>query len=595
MKSMPINPLKLLTLALLSMLLIAQTGCSINAREFSWAAYNERDPAIDEWQKLSPSTDRTVLLATYASTEYTNPRKLASDAELISANTPVVLAWIEFKETEQPVPLYRYVIQPLKAITAEELLSQGKYIANDTFRINNLPARTPTKTTNGAVVTDWQYCYDCFTTKSLETLTPADIADVREKMKISIASKPLGRLLFINNPKQTTDFKSRASLAVYSGDEAVQQQARLVEHVGGLSGDIAEAKNYDKQYRQFTNTEHKPLTYGYWAEKAGCPKEIANSREISGDRRSQSNTIIRMNMDYIDCNSAVLENYDLAPYQAKYEHLYKRENMLWNRSSKTERHPVARPETMINNVLQSIDIAIEDIEYAYSEIELAEELDARNRQLEAFSQQNWANTLNSIQARNRSISAQYRQNQKMIRRAERSQREPPKKHGYVQSTQPSSRPTENSSDSSQSIPSAEPSSQTSATQSAGNSSSSDTSVTDTDLTGSAKAASISPENEKSEAKAKEPNRYVGSGRDYPFTGESGQFYNRELSVDLAETSLMNQASRFCGSGLKAEIRWSAQPNCKPSSSEQGNFKCSIDGLVNCYENNCEEPFCGTGR
>jgi len=58
---------------------------------------------------------------------------------------------------------------------------------------------------------------------------------------------------------------------------------------------------------------------------------------------------------------------------------------------------------------------------------------------------------------------------------------------------------------------------------------------------------------------------------------------------------MNQAAEFCGGGLKTEIRWAAQPYCKPSASEKGNFMCTIDGMVDCYENFCDEPYCGTER
>jgi len=90
------------------------------------------------------------------------------------------------------------------------------------------------------------------------------------------------------------------------------------------------------------------------------------------------------------------------------------------------------------------------------------------------------------------------------------------------------------------------------------------------------------------------NQYVGSGRDYPFTGTSEMFFNYELAVDLAKTNLENQADKFCGNSWKTEIRW-AQPVCKESASTEGEYKCSIDAKVNCYENRCSERFCGTGR
>ncbi|GAA6129643.1 hypothetical protein [Halopseudomonas sabulinigri] len=435
MKSTPSKTLRYIYLALLSALLVVQAGCSINARQFAWSAYENRDPSIDQWERVEPHTDRTLLLATFASTHYTRSNRLASDDELISADTPVLLAWIEFKEIEQPIPLYRYVIQPLKAITAEELITQGNYITNSTNRLNNLPAKTPATVTNGAVVTDWQYCYDCFTSKPLNELTPANLSSLREQMTQTTISRPLDRLIFVSAPRKAVNFKNRPSIQVYSGAEAQQQQALLAERVNQLSGAIADAQSYDDQYRQFTDTEHKPLTFAYWAEKAGCPKDIAYPREIRGDRRSKSNTIIRINVNYIECNSDVLESYDLAPYQAAYEHLYAREQMLWERSTKRERYRVVRPEATIERVLESMEAAADDIEYAYSELELADKLDARNRQLDAFSEQTWANTFNSIQARNNSIRNQYQQNQAMIRNAQRAQPNLPTRRSYENAVQ----------------------------------------------------------------------------------------------------------------------------------------------------------------
>jgi len=98
--------------------------------------------------------------------------------------------------------------------------------------------------------------------------------------------------------------------------------------------------------------------------------------------------------------------------------------------------------------------------------------------------------------------------------------------------------------------------------------------------------------EKAQSKT---NRYVGSGRDYPFTGKTEQYHNYEVAFDLAHINLENQASAFCGSSMKAEIRWAPQPVCKESASQKGQYKCSIDAKVNCYENLCAKPFCGTGH
>lgn len=90
----------------------------------------------------------------------------------------------------------------------------------------------------------------------------------------------------------------------------------------------------------------------------------------------------------------------------------------------------------------------------------------------------------------------------------------------------------------------------------------------------------------------EANRYVGAGRDFHFTGTSEQYYTYEIALDLAHVNLENQASEFCGSSMKTEIRW-GEPVCKESVSEKENYKCVVDAKVNCYEKFCETRFCGT--
>ena len=90
----------------------------------------------------------------------------------------------------------------------------------------------------------------------------------------------------------------------------------------------------------------------------------------------------------------------------------------------------------------------------------------------------------------------------------------------------------------------------------------------------------------------EPNRYVGAGRDYPFTGTSTTYYSQSTAIDLAQTNLRNQAAAFCESSYKAEIRW-GDPSCEASSSSVNQYLCTVDAMVNCYVNRCDQAFCGT--
>ena len=90
----------------------------------------------------------------------------------------------------------------------------------------------------------------------------------------------------------------------------------------------------------------------------------------------------------------------------------------------------------------------------------------------------------------------------------------------------------------------------------------------------------------------EPNRYVGAGRDSPFTGTSTTYYSQSTAIDLAQTNLRNQAAAFCESSYKAEIRW-GDPSCEASSSSANQYLCTVDAMVNCYVNRCDQAFCGT--
>ena len=90
----------------------------------------------------------------------------------------------------------------------------------------------------------------------------------------------------------------------------------------------------------------------------------------------------------------------------------------------------------------------------------------------------------------------------------------------------------------------------------------------------------------------EPNRYVGAGRDYPFTGTSTTYYSQSTAIDLAQTNLHNQAAAFWESSYKAEIRW-RDPSCEASSSSANQYLCTVDAMVNCYVNRCDQAFCGT--
>ena len=76
-------------------------------------------------------------------------------------------------------------------------------------------------------------------------------------------------------------------------------------------------------------------------------------------------------------------------------------------------------------------------------------------------------------------------------------------------------------------------------------------------------------------------------------GDSEYYYNESHSTDLAQTEIMNKASKYCGSSYKAELSWhDYKTDCKQRS---GEYRCKQYATVACLSESCGSRFCGTKR
>ncbi|WP_156035081.1 hypothetical protein [Microbulbifer sp. HZ11] len=559
---------------ILNIVTVLVAGCSTPARQVVSEAYHSEKPRIDQWaadwHKDSDAefrSDRSVLVATYATTEFTNVKRLRSTDELVSAKTPMVVAWLEMKKGPQAIPLYRYVVIPLKYVSAETLIQQGAYISEQ--KDLGLPAQMPASPYKGAVVTDWQYCYACFAQREIEELEMRDLNFLTSSVKRRMEARSLGGLYFLNTAAAArTRSAGTATLTVEVGERAREQQQAFTDYYLKNRAALADAREGDARYRRFWREEVEPLLFDAFAVSQGCPKDFQSSRQrykrlapMYVEQR------IRLNREYVECRSDALARYDLNTYQSQYAQLQQRESALWAQSSGSLRRKMIPPQEVVPQAVKWIDEAAEGIESAYHDLANIEKAEARaaasKQRAEAFSQATWQSTFSAISNRNAQVLQQSRQISAMVDRAQSAPRPAFGKPNEERKSAESGSESEVGKKVQYRPDTASPA-----------------------LVAAAKEAEPMGAEENSE------NAYVGAGRDYPLSGSSSSYYQRSVAIDLAETNLRNQAAEFCGSSYKAEIRWSPDAECKRSAVAES-FLCTRDALVNCYENRCEQEFCGT--
>ncbi|GAB3377089.1 hypothetical protein NCG89_10790 [Spongiibacter taiwanensis] len=583
-RTSPAIPPRALTILFLLITCLAQSGCVTNARDYAWSNYKEKKAWIwdwrDDWKQTSPSdfqSELAIMLDDSGKGRYSNQRNMPYSYELESSNAPLVVAWMEFKKGTHTVPVYRYVVLPLKGISAETLLEKNTYL---TGYNGSLPARLPAKAQAGAVVTDWQFCFECAGVgRSYENLKPSQIAALSKSL--AARSKQLFGISFLDKPKKSVTF--------YSGEEAFAQQAKLTEAINAQAEAMTDARAVDQQYRHLIEQQYQPLTFDSWAKRQGCPTTRAGyNRNQSADYNARRT--LQINTPYLQCRTKALESYPAEAYAAQYPELAAREKALWEKSSKQNRTIITKPEDMLANAVRSLEKAAGQIDEAYETLDDLAAQQVRAQQAEAFSRANWAATMASINARNAAIAQQQQQVNQMVSDA---RARPRPANNTAERHRPEHRPAanrESPSESKQSIPrTSEPdvtAQRAPATSAAPKPAAPAPAATpQPEKTGLATAA-------QEKQTPPEPNTFVGAARDYRMTGDSGSFYPRATAIDLAQTQLRNQATAFCKDSFKVHITWSAQADCQRSA-HSDEVQCTQDALINCYQNRCEQAFCGT--
>lgn len=555
-----------LTLSLLTVTTL--TGC---VKQMSKHEYGVDAVRVNPTPELARWHDKHVRMKQHGHI-LINYDDSAYDRRPSSSSDEIILAYREFKSIPNTRPfeqLYRYVLKPVRGITAEQIIEEGKgkYIADwRSASENQYPAHMPDKVTNGTVTTDWHFCFECFggRSKSPSHMSLGELTRINHENRYR-ASRPkitrIDRLVFLGKEKMD---EMKAISSGKAASEALESyQAQKVTLMAAMN-DIEENK---KAYRNFIKNTYRPLTFKGWAKKQDCAAEPVGYYWYGDDRVGNDNEALRENRQFISCNSKALETYDLAAYINQYSNLKNKEKTLRDniKGVKGSEYRVS-----IHSAEQMMDDAIADLEYASRQIEEVydqrrdnAEMDQMQAQNAAFADQEVNNSMNAIQQFNNQVDQVMEDNRRMIAQINSQVRVNANNAKLI---------------SDQKLISA--SNQTN----------------NTGTKASADSASVKSEPaqqgaDSKDSKQKQANRLVDSARDYKMTGTSTTYYGRDTAIDLAQTNLRNQAAKLCGDTFKTQVTWS-EPNCKKHESDD-TYMCLQNGLVNCWEQRCETEYCGT--
>jgi hypothetical protein len=544
-------------------------------------------------------------------------------------NAPIVRVWLEFKpgtEYDAVPPVYRYVIKPVKNITAQEIIQRQAGMFMDQharfpvapwspdipyFYMKSFPAKVPDTVTDGAVITDWQYCPDCFYgTHSSQPMRTKHIQWMRKKRCDLVDNARNVELIKFgseaayvqakvdtyqkDDPSVTVTLESlkerwgdfSMSLGVITGEQEIQKEQAI------LKRRIVSVQNAGAAHAAFLEDEYYPLSFDGWATSQGCLQETKGD---TYDRMPNPNEVIDHNIRYLECRSKALETFDLASYQQAYTALNQKEEQLLDEAGlvydyvRKPAKTVITPEKMMDQAISDIEYAAEMIDEAQyqidSDAERRAERQKRKAEHEAWSRAHWANTLNSIQQSNQIIADRLNATDRMIAQTRAM-------NNYSSGTtySDSSNARRSVDKARQNVAKAKSRAQQaseSAAQARQKALSQPAKVasTQSDTSASSTAQQAKPEPEK------QPNRMIGSGRDYEMYGTTEVYHPYDTAVDLAKTNLRNKAAKFCNSSYKADITW-GETNCKKSE-HADTYQCSVGGLINCWEQRCDSEFCGT--
>ena len=554
-------------------------GCASEPlRQYAYNSYQARpamnDAWIQRWQADSDadysSSQIVPFVGRSGGTEFVHPTRISRDATVSSTGVPVIQAWMEFKAGAGPIPWYRYVMLPLKNVSMSEVLAQGGYLARGLGF--GLPAPMPERLTDGAIVTPWTYCHQCFTAQPVDALTPQQVAAMKLTVQRYTARNQravMGMhegIRLIDSPRQAFNDLARPDAQALTGDSARQQEARLARRMLTLSGELSTAATKQAEYQAFIRDEIQPKTFAAWLTRRECPTPVDHRRRINindpeHDRAALASAVMRSNPAYIECAMQALKSYNLAAYAQAYPELARQADDLWQQSLKQDWRSVPAPDRMMRLARQDIDHALEGLRWAERYAESAQARAEQRREQAAISAAFWAGTYANIQQRNQQILAQNRQVLSNIRDLSVAPPAAPATPGSAVPRKPASHTS--------------------------------------DLGGrSTTVARVPVERPRTEPEPAQTtdevtsNRFRDASRDHRMTGANEAYLPHDTALDIARTQLRNQAAAFCGTSFKAHITWSSDPRCTQSA-RSSDYLCEQDALVNCYEQRCDVAFCGT--
>jgi hypothetical protein len=527
-------------------------------------------PELVRWLDQDAPKGRENILIDYDNVQ--------SDKRPSSSTDEIILAYREFQPITHeshryPEQLYRYVLKPVRGITAEKILKQGKgkYIVDNDGKWT-YPALMPDTVTDGTVTTDWQFCFQCFggRSNSHHNLTVADLTRIKAENRYSSSETPrtkIRKLSFLSKEKvagiwglgQNPVLTGKVASEALEGYRA--QKATLMAEINGID-------NHKQAYEDFIKNTYRPLTFKGWAKTQGCAAEPVGYKWYGDDRVGNDNEALRENRRFINCTSKALETYDLAAYINQYSNLKVKEKTLRDNikgyQQSEYRVKIHSAERMMDDAVADLEFASRQIEEVFEQRRLNAEVAQARAQNEAWADQEIRNSVNAVQWRNEEVNQVLESNRRMIAQIKfqaRSHANHAKQKAQAQSRQIAKRGSEQNQSST--------SSQTNNTEAG--------------------------ENTKQAVRKSEPvqpsaNRILDSARDYKMTGTSTSYYGQNTAIDLAQTNLKNQAAKFCGDTFRTQITWS-EPHCEQHETDE-TYMCSQNGLVNCWQQRCRTEYCG---
>jgi hypothetical protein len=574
-----------LCLTLLSIFLLATiSGCARDVYEYANDArleHLELTGRIEQENGLV-SNDGSLMTADSISliTPFNNYLKYKYDKYIYgSGDFAVLKVWMEVKRQNPSdiLPLYRYVIVPVKVAGVSDIIS----LADDYYITANgrFPATMIKENMNGAIYTDWQFCLGCVGPDSIDKVLPNSVRYIKDAVYRYLSrdlheGKKLNQIKFISKSEYSAS--SRFNGMLVSGEEAFTTSLQFENKVKDLLEDVERLSLYDREYVNFIKKLYYPMTFDAWASNKGCDLRY-NSLTWVDTNEGNARSVIADNQRFIDCHSQALDSFDLQAYANEYPSLKKRAQVLWENSNRIPDNLVylITPQEMVDNAVNQMKKALKEINDAYEHLADVANWRRTYAQNEAFVNKNWQNTFDSLRSRNNQILKSIATTDQIVRKSNYLDKIGTNKNKSLRGDSDSVK-DKNISNSETKI----------------NNDKNHNLEPIKEIAG--KDSVVSSGNSKNtHDNTSKLNNPVDAGRDYRVIGTTDMYHSYDIAVDLAKTAARNNASEFCGhETFKVKLTWPQVPNCKKNTREDS-YLCSYEVLATCYEQRCDQDFCGT--